>query len=117
MRQILCKKPGRAPLKARRIATDPMPTNTATIIDSHTVARDAADLLTGDLRRVKRCPDHDCLWLFHDGSKNLSRRWCAMHDCGARDKVGRFRGRADYGSRHRTHDRAVDRGPSRARTR
>jgi predicted RNA-binding Zn ribbon-like protein len=61
----------------------------------HTVARDAADLLTGDLRRVKRCPDHDCLWLFHDRSKNLSRRWCAMEACGARDKVRRFRGKAD----------------------
>jgi predicted RNA-binding Zn ribbon-like protein len=58
-----------------------------------TVARDAADLLTGDLRRVKRCPDHDCLWLFRDGSKNLSRRWCAMEDRGARDKVRRFRGK------------------------
>jgi predicted RNA-binding Zn ribbon-like protein len=60
----------------------------------HTVARDAADLLTGDLRRVKRCPDHDCLWLFHDRSKNLSRRWCAMDDCGTKDKVRRFRGKA-----------------------
>jgi len=83
----------------------------------HAVARDAADLLTGDLRRVKRCPDHDCLWLFRDGSKNLSRRWCAMDDCGARDKVRRFRGKADSGSRHRTHDRAVDRGSSRGTTR
>ena len=61
----------------------------------HAVARDAADLLTGDLRRVKRCPDHECLWLFHDSSKNLSRRWCAMDDCGARDKVRRFRERVD----------------------
>lgn len=61
----------------------------------HAVARDAADLLTGDLRRVKRCPDHECLWLFHDSSKNLSRRWCAMDDCGARDKVRRFRERAE----------------------
>lgn len=61
----------------------------------HTLARDAADLLTGDLRRVKRCPDHDCLWLFHDSSKNLSRRWCAMDDCGTKDKVRRFREKSD----------------------
>lgn len=60
----------------------------------HTVARDAVDLLTGDLRRVKRCPDHNCLWLFYDGSKNMSRRWCSMDECGARDKVRRFRERA-----------------------
>lgn len=57
------------------------------------VARDAADLLMGDLRRIKRCPNHDCLWLFYDSSKNLSRRWCAMDDCGTRDKVRRFRQR------------------------
>jgi predicted RNA-binding Zn ribbon-like protein len=60
----------------------------------HAIARDAAALLTGDLRRVKRCPSHDCLWLFHDDSKNLSRRWCAMDDCGTLDKVRRYRGRA-----------------------
>lgn len=59
----------------------------------HTIACEAADLLTGDLRRVKRCPDHECLWLFYDGSKNLSRRWCAMDDCGTKDKVRRFRKR------------------------
>jgi len=59
----------------------------------HAIARDAAALLTGDLRRVKRCPSHDCLWLFHDDSKNLSRRWCAMDDCGTLDKVRRYRGR------------------------
>jgi predicted RNA-binding Zn ribbon-like protein len=60
----------------------------------HRIARDAGDLLTGDLRRVKRCPAHDCLWLFHDDSKNLSRRWCAMDDCGTKDKVRRYRKRA-----------------------
>jgi predicted RNA-binding Zn ribbon-like protein len=59
----------------------------------HTITCEAADLLTGDVRRVKRCPDHECLWLFYDGSKNLSRRWCAMDDCGTKDKVRRFRKR------------------------
>ena len=59
----------------------------------HAIARDAGALLTGDLRRVKRCPSHDCLWLFHDDSKNLSRRWCAMDDCGTLEKVRRYGGR------------------------
>jgi predicted RNA-binding Zn ribbon-like protein len=59
----------------------------------HAIARDAAALLTGDLRRVKRCPSSDCLWLFHDDSKNLSRRWCAMDDCGTLAKVRRYRRR------------------------
>jgi predicted RNA-binding Zn ribbon-like protein len=61
----------------------------------HAIARDAGALLTGDLRRVKRCPSHDCLWLFHDDSKNLSRRWCAMDDCGTLEKVRRYRARID----------------------
>jgi predicted RNA-binding Zn ribbon-like protein len=59
----------------------------------HAIARDAGALLTGDLRRIKRCPSHDCLWLFHDDSKNLSRRWCAMDDCGTLEKVRRYRRR------------------------
>lgn len=59
----------------------------------HDIARDAADLLLGDPRRIKACPNHECRWLFHDASKNLSRRWCAMDDCGTRDKVRRFRRR------------------------
>lgn len=60
----------------------------------HAIARDAADLLLGpDRERIKRCPGHDCRWVFFDASKNLSRRWCAMEDCGARDKVRRFRRR------------------------
>jgi predicted RNA-binding Zn ribbon-like protein len=60
----------------------------------HAVARDAAGLLTGDRRRIKRCPAHDCLWLFYDSSKNLSRRWCAMDDCGTLEKVRRYRNKA-----------------------
>lgn len=60
----------------------------------HAIVRDAAALVTGERRRIKRCPAHDCLWLFYDGSRNLSRRWCAMDDCGTRDKVRRFRARS-----------------------
>lgn len=60
----------------------------------HDIARDAAQLLLGDdIARLKRCPGDDCLWLFFDSSKNLSRRWCAMEDCGSRHKVRRFRQR------------------------
>jgi predicted RNA-binding Zn ribbon-like protein len=60
----------------------------------HRIVRDAAALVTGERRRIKRCPAHDCLWLFYDASKNISRRWCAMDDCGTKDKVRRFRARA-----------------------
>jgi|JI10StandDraft_1071094.scaffolds.fasta_scaffold46919_4 predicted RNA-binding Zn ribbon-like protein len=53
---------------------------------------DAVDLLTGTAQaRIKRCPAHDCRWFFFDTSRNGTRRWCAMADCGVKDKVRRFR--------------------------
>ncbi len=49
----------------------------------------AVDLLTsGPLDRVKRCPA--CPWLFLDQSKNGSRRWCTMEDCGKAVKMRRY---------------------------
>lgn len=58
------------------------------------VARAAAELLTsGKLDRVRQCGDEVCGWLFLDMSKNRSRRWCAMGDCGNIHKSRRFRAR------------------------
>lgn len=58
------------------------------------VVRDAADLLvSGNLERVKQCGGHDCAWLFVDESRNRSRRWCDMADCGNRAKQRRLRRR------------------------
>jgi predicted RNA-binding Zn ribbon-like protein len=55
------------------------------------VARSASELLaTGDLGRVKRCTSDECDWLFVDLSKNRSRRWCDMRDCGNRAKARRY---------------------------
>ena len=55
------------------------------------VIRSAADLLVSeDIRRVKKCADPTCGWLFLDISRNRSRRWCDMADCGNRAKAGRF---------------------------
>ena len=60
------------------------------------IARSAAELLTSgvDLGRVRRCEGLNCGWLFEDSSKNHSRRWCDMGDCGNRAKVRRHRLRA-----------------------
>ena len=53
--------------------------------------RSAADLLVSDeLKRVKKCGDLACGWLFLDTSRNKSRRWCDMSDCGNRAKASRF---------------------------
>ncbi|MGD8793261.1 MAG: ABATE domain-containing protein [Anaerolineae bacterium] len=55
------------------------------------VVRDAADLLTSeDLARVGQCADDRCGWLFLDTSRNHSRRWCSMEDCGNRAKARRY---------------------------
>jgi predicted RNA-binding Zn ribbon-like protein len=54
------------------------------------IARSAADLLTSEeLARVSECNGDTCGWLFIDKSKNHSRRWCAMNDCGNREKARR----------------------------
>ena len=55
------------------------------------IVRSAADLLVSEsLTRVKRCTDSYCGWLFLDTSRNRSRRWCDMTDCGNRAKANRF---------------------------
>jgi predicted RNA-binding Zn ribbon-like protein len=49
----------------------------------------AATLLTrGPLARVKACGG--CRYLFLDETKNGSRRWCSMAECGTRAKMRRF---------------------------
>jgi predicted RNA-binding Zn ribbon-like protein len=55
------------------------------------VAQSAANLLTSEtLDRVGECQGEDCGWLFLDASKNKSRRWCSMDDCGNREKARQF---------------------------
>jgi hypothetical protein len=56
------------------------------------LAAAAVDLLrSGPLDRLKAC--EDCPWLFLDTSRNRSRRWCTMDDCGSRSKMRRYRAR------------------------
>lgn len=58
------------------------------------LALDAVELLSGDrLDRLKQCPGESCGWLFLDTSRNGSRQWCDMRDCGNLAKVRRFRQR------------------------
>jgi predicted RNA-binding Zn ribbon-like protein len=59
------------------------------------LALEAANLLSGpNLAAVRRCLAEDCSWFFLDRSRNHSRRWCAMGDCGNRAKARRRRSRA-----------------------
>ena len=51
----------------------------------------ASELLLSDAEPiVKECSSETCDWLFIDRSRNRSRRWCDMRDCGNRAKVRRF---------------------------
>ena len=59
------------------------------------IARSAADLLRseGDRPLVRECGSETCEWLFIDRSRNHTRRWCDMNDCGNRAKQRRMRAR------------------------
>jgi predicted RNA-binding Zn ribbon-like protein len=57
------------------------------------VAEAALRLALGaDLGRLRRCPPGEggCGWLFLDQSRNRSRRWCRMADCGTEVKSRRL---------------------------
>src|SRR5262245_7413033 len=58
------------------------------------LARSAAELLSSEnVTRLRQCGGDDCGWLFLDTSRNGSRQWCEMRDCGNLAKVRRFRRR------------------------
>lgn len=64
------------------------------------IALSAANLLLSDeRRRIGQCADdRGCGWLFLDTSKNHSRRWCDMNDCGNRAKQRRLQQRRQHKS-------------------
>lgn len=47
----------------------------------------------GNPRRIRRCANPSCSWLFYDDSRNGSRRWCDPRYCGNLIKVRRHRAR------------------------
>jgi len=58
------------------------------------VVRAAVELLTSEQAAlVGTCADRTCGWLFLDTTRNRTRRWCDMKECGNRAKVRRFRAR------------------------
>lgn len=51
-------------------------------------------LTSSEPNRIKRCGSEECGWLFYDTSKNRSRKWCDMKECGNRMKAKRHYSRA-----------------------
>jgi predicted RNA-binding Zn ribbon-like protein len=71
----------------------------------HRELTDIADVLVHDAADIVTTTDHSrlghcdaCDWLFLDTTKNRSRRWCDMADCGSRDKASRYYHRHRRGS-------------------
>ncbi|WP_257985183.1 CGNR zinc finger domain-containing protein [Bacillus sp. T33-2] len=46
-------------------------------------------LISDEKKKLKACAGGECGWLFVDTSRNKSRRWCSMEDCGNRAKAKR----------------------------
>jgi predicted RNA-binding Zn ribbon-like protein len=63
------------------------------------IALSAVDLMISEnIKWVGQCADEGgCGWLFVDTSKNHSRRWCDINDCGNRAKQRRYQQRTRRG--------------------
>jgi len=74
---------------AVRLAVD----GTPALLVPDRLAHACVDFLRGaDIGRLRACPVEEggCGWLFLDHSRNRSRRWCAMEDCGSQAKARRL---------------------------
>ena len=55
------------------------------------LAESAAWLLEhGEPGLVRRCGGPECVLFFYDTTRNHSRRWCRMEECGSRAKAGAY---------------------------
>ncbi|MEU4191475.1 CGNR zinc finger domain-containing protein [Kribbella sp. NPDC026611] len=64
-------------------------TSPAQLIPDRLVVAAVELVRTVEVRQLRACPiaEGGCGWLFLDRSRNGSRRWCAMEDCGTRVKI------------------------------
>ncbi len=56
-----------------------------------------ASAADGSWERLKICADDTCQWAFLDSSKNRSKHWCSMQECGNRSKTRAYRARRSGG--------------------
>jgi predicted RNA-binding Zn ribbon-like protein len=73
------------------------PGDLARDISAATVAALLRSMARPGWPRVKACRGEDCRWVYVDRSRNTSRRWCDMGNCGNRAKLATFRARQRAG--------------------
>lgn len=67
------------------------------------LSRSAVRLIeSGDHRRLKRCENPHCSWMFYDTTINRSKQFCSTTPCGLLVRVRRFRQRGAHADGHRT---------------
>jgi len=72
-----------------RLSVSPVSNDWSAVL--YQITASFADLLAvRDIKRLKRCDNPDCQWIFYDESKNSTRRWCC-NTCASLIKVRRFR--------------------------
>ncbi|GAA2803466.1 CGNR zinc finger domain-containing protein [Kribbella solani] len=86
------------PDRDRGVAELVIGTSPAQLIPDRLVTAAVELVRTVELRQLRACPVQDggCGWLFLDRSRNGSRRWCAMEDCGTRAKIRKLGERRRY---------------------
>ena len=65
----------------------------------------------GTWERLKLCGADDCLLAFYDKSKNRSRHWCSMGECGNRQKTRNYRIRQRTSQKNRDQMDDAERVP------
>jgi predicted RNA-binding Zn ribbon-like protein len=86
-RSEVVRPPRGVPGVVLRVGTEPV------WLVSDRAADGALDVLrSADMERLRRCPVESggCGWMFLDQSRNGSRRWCRMADCGTAVKSRRL---------------------------
>ncbi len=73
------------------VRLEPVRRSEASIL-AEIVSSFADTLARGEISRLRVCGNRDCRWIFTDGSKNQTRRWCGP-TCGNLMKVRRYRRR------------------------
>jgi predicted RNA-binding Zn ribbon-like protein len=87
-RSTLIARPGEAG-RTQGVADLVVGVSPASMIPDRLVVAAVELVRTVELRQLRACPvdEGGCGWLFLDRSRNGSRRWCAMEDCGTRAKI------------------------------